>query len=142
MNHNYKDFSHYGNWINDKITEYIAEDKNRITIENYQTVIQNMKDYIHAYDFETIFEYNPACAVRFDSCRLQTGGDTPGNHRPGGHDTSELQGGIYGAGQNRQQSDCARRRHTLRCGAGAGRLHDVWLGGRKWSAGRAFCYGY
>ena len=53
---NYKDFSHYGNWINDKITEYIAEDKNRITVENYQTVIQNMKDYIHAYDFETIFE--------------------------------------------------------------------------------------
>lgn len=53
---NYKDFSHYGNWINDKITEYIAEDKNRITVENYQTVIQDMKDYIHAYDFETIFE--------------------------------------------------------------------------------------
>ena len=53
---NYKDFTHYGNWINDKITEYIAEGRNRITEDNYQTVIQEMKEFIHAYDFETIFE--------------------------------------------------------------------------------------
>jgi hypothetical protein len=51
---NYKDFTHYGNWINDKITEYIAQDKNRVDVGNYQTVVQDMKEYIHAYDFETI----------------------------------------------------------------------------------------
>ena len=53
---NYIDITHYGNWINDKITEYVAEDKNRMTVDNYQTTIQNMKDFIHGYDYEALLE--------------------------------------------------------------------------------------
>lgn len=55
MDH-YIEISHYGNWINNKITEYIAEDKNRMTVDNYQETIQNMKEFIHGYDYESLLE--------------------------------------------------------------------------------------
>ena len=54
---NYKDFTHYGEWINDKITEYIAKDRNRVTLDNYQEIIKEMSDYIHSYDFNEILNY-------------------------------------------------------------------------------------
>ncbi len=31
---NYKDYSHYGHWINDAVTRFIAEDYGRVTAEN------------------------------------------------------------------------------------------------------------
>ena len=51
----YKDFSHYGNWINDLLTQYIAENRNQVTNENYEEYIQNLKDYIHSFEFDALF---------------------------------------------------------------------------------------
>lgn len=52
---NYKDFSHYGNWTNDTVTEYIAADKCRVTGENCADMIQKLRDLVYAYDFEALF---------------------------------------------------------------------------------------
>jgi len=52
---NYKDFSHYGNWINDLLTQYIAEGRNHVTKENCAAYIQELKDYVYAFDFEAVF---------------------------------------------------------------------------------------
>lgn len=50
---NYKDFSHYGPWINDLITQYISEGRNRVTKDNCETLIGGMKAMLHAFDFES-----------------------------------------------------------------------------------------
>ena len=51
----YKDYSHYGNWINDLLTQYIAEGRNQVTNENFREYIQEMKEYIYSIDFDAIF---------------------------------------------------------------------------------------
>lgn len=53
---NYKDFTHYGKWINSYMTKMIAEDKHRITKENCSQVIAEMKEYLMQYDYDSIFE--------------------------------------------------------------------------------------
>ena len=54
LNH-YKDYSHYGEWINNRITEWIAEDYGRVTPDNYQEIILNMRNMVQSYDFDSIF---------------------------------------------------------------------------------------
>lgn len=52
---NYKDFSHYGNWINDAITEKIANNENEITLDNYKNEVENMRNFIKNFDYESLF---------------------------------------------------------------------------------------
>ena len=52
---NYKDFSHYGKWINSWMTQAIAADEGRLTKENYITVLNEMHMYVCSYDFDSIF---------------------------------------------------------------------------------------
>lgn len=52
---NYKDYSHYGVWINSRITRQLAAGENRVTTENYASIIADMKEFLHSYDFEAIF---------------------------------------------------------------------------------------
>lgn len=54
---NYKDYSHYGKWINSYMTNAIAADENRLSSENYKKVIADMSAYIHSYNFEKLFTY-------------------------------------------------------------------------------------
>lgn len=51
---NYKDFSHYGNWINDLLTEYIFVGRNQVTKENCAAVIQELRDYVNSFDYEAL----------------------------------------------------------------------------------------
>jgi hypothetical protein len=51
----YKDYSHYGSWINDLLTEYMACDRGRVTTENYRDEVEKLRTFIHTYDFEPIF---------------------------------------------------------------------------------------
>ena len=51
---NYKDFSHYGPWINNLITRYIAEGRNQVTQDNYKQLIGDMKSIIYSFDFEAL----------------------------------------------------------------------------------------
>lgn len=53
---NYKDYSHYGNWINDAVTAWIAEDRGRVTLETYADVMEQMRSFVHAYPFASLFE--------------------------------------------------------------------------------------
>jgi hypothetical protein len=52
---NYKDYTHYGKWINSGLTQAIAADEGRLTKESYITVLNAMREYIRAYDFDSIF---------------------------------------------------------------------------------------
>ena len=52
---NYKDFSHYGPWINDWTIASIAAGDGRVTLENYQEIISDMKSFVHGYDFDAVF---------------------------------------------------------------------------------------
>ena len=53
---NYKDFSHYGKWINSYMTQAMAENKNILTLQTFQEQIEEMRKYINSYDFEALFE--------------------------------------------------------------------------------------
>lgn len=52
---NYKDYSHYCSTINNQITEYIYEKRNHITKDNYELYVNDFRNFIKSYDFETIF---------------------------------------------------------------------------------------
>lgn len=52
---NYKDYSHYGSWINSWITRAIADGEGRLTRENYGAVLDDMGAWLEAYDFEALF---------------------------------------------------------------------------------------
>lgn len=53
---NYKDYSHYGHWINDTVTAWIAEDRGRITKDNCAAVMDEMRSFVKGFDFDSIFE--------------------------------------------------------------------------------------
>ena len=51
---NYKDYSHYGPWINNLITQNISEGRNQVTKDNVEQLISDMKDTIYSFDFELL----------------------------------------------------------------------------------------
>ena len=53
---NYKDYSHYGKWINSYLTKAMAADQNRLTMDTYLEQLEEMRQYINSYDFDAIFE--------------------------------------------------------------------------------------
>lgn len=52
----YKDYSHYGKWINSYLTQAMAADEKRLTAANYQQVLEDMREFVHTYDFDSVFE--------------------------------------------------------------------------------------
>lgn len=52
---NYKDYSHYASWVNSFMTQAMAAEEGRLTKDSYQTVLDEMRSFIHEYDFESIF---------------------------------------------------------------------------------------
>lgn len=53
---NYKDYSHYGSWINDLLTEKMAMGVGQVTEDNYVTVVEGMRQFIKSYNFEQYFQ--------------------------------------------------------------------------------------
>ena len=51
---NYKDYSHYCPRINDLLTTYLAEERNRVTPENLDSMIAALKEYIDGFNFEAL----------------------------------------------------------------------------------------
>ena len=51
---NYKDVTHYGEWINSDILRYMKEDKGLLTKENYQDYLKRERDLYMNYDYQTI----------------------------------------------------------------------------------------
>ena len=53
---NYKDYIHYGAWINSEVSLWIAADEGRVTRHNYQEILDGLRAFVYAYDFESIFK--------------------------------------------------------------------------------------
>jgi hypothetical protein len=53
---NYKDYSHYSKDINSWMTKSMAAGHGLVTRENADEVVENMREFVHAYDFETLFK--------------------------------------------------------------------------------------
>lgn len=53
---NYKDYSHYGKWINSWTTWAIAAGEGRLTKDNYEKVLDEMREYIYSHDFNSYFK--------------------------------------------------------------------------------------
>lgn len=52
---NYKDYSHYGSWINSYMTQAIASGDGKLTQETCVETIESMRSFVHSYDFDSIF---------------------------------------------------------------------------------------
>lgn len=53
---NYKDYSHYGPWINSWVTKAVAEEKSKITLENYEEVVDRFRDYVEDFDYDIFWQ--------------------------------------------------------------------------------------
>ena len=49
------DPTHYGSKISDQIIDWIYEGKGLLTEENYREKIQEMEDFYHSFDYDSIF---------------------------------------------------------------------------------------
>lgn len=53
---NYKDFEHYGDWINVKILENMKSGEGLITLENCNTHYDSLLNFYSSYNYDEIFE--------------------------------------------------------------------------------------
>ncbi len=53
---NYKDSSHYGEWINSWIISQMKKESGRLTSENYMEYINNLRNHYMNFDFNTLFD--------------------------------------------------------------------------------------
>lgn len=52
---NYKDVTHYGEWINTKMLEYMSEKKGLLTKENYREYLQKEEELYRNFDYNRLF---------------------------------------------------------------------------------------
>ena len=48
---NYKDATHYGDWINSLMVRYMYEDRGLLTAENYKTYLEEEKEFYSTFDY-------------------------------------------------------------------------------------------
>lgn len=53
---NYKDYGHYGNWINDQILNYIKDEKYIISTNNIDSMINKENSFLKNYPFDLLFD--------------------------------------------------------------------------------------
>lgn len=53
---NYKDYSHYGSWINNQLTIKMYQEEGLLTQDNYKTEIDKLRNYVKQYDFEQLMK--------------------------------------------------------------------------------------
>lgn len=51
---NYRDFTHYGEWVNNLIIKWLHDEKYRITKDNYKEFLQQEYDIYATFDYESI----------------------------------------------------------------------------------------
>lgn len=52
---NYKDTTHYGEWVNSQILEWMKNDVGRITKDNYKEYLHNEREFLMNYDYNQLF---------------------------------------------------------------------------------------
>lgn len=53
---NYKDYSHYGKWVNSYMTKAMSNGEKRVTKENYVQYVDDMRIFVKTYDFEALLQ--------------------------------------------------------------------------------------
>lgn len=53
---NYKDYVHYGEWINSQILEWIHEGEYLLTEDNYIEYIKTKRKFYNSYDYHSLHE--------------------------------------------------------------------------------------
>lgn len=51
---NYNDYIHYGEWVNSQILQWIKNGEHLLTKDNYQTYLENIRRFYHAYDYASL----------------------------------------------------------------------------------------
>ncbi len=51
---NYKDYLHYGEWINSRILQWMKEEKGLLTQDNYEAYLGKMRDFYLSYDYASL----------------------------------------------------------------------------------------
>ena len=54
----YKDYIHYGKWINSFVLECMKNGKHRITLNNYENYLNSFYSFYENYDFTKIYDYD------------------------------------------------------------------------------------
>lgn len=49
---NYCDYTHYNHDMNDYMMECFADDRHQLTKDNYQEILQDMREWLHSFDYE------------------------------------------------------------------------------------------
>ena len=50
----YKDYLHYGEWINDRLLEQMKNDEHLLTKENVQTYLDSVRSFYTSYDYASL----------------------------------------------------------------------------------------
>lgn len=53
---NYKDWGHYGEWVNSQILEWMQDDEYLITEQNYMEYIKTIREFYNSYDYDSLRE--------------------------------------------------------------------------------------
>ena len=53
---NYKDTTHYGEWINSQMLSYMKANIGLLTKENYRTYLDNERKFYREFDYNSLFE--------------------------------------------------------------------------------------
>lgn len=53
---NYKDYLHYGEWVNSWILKCLKDEEHLLTKDTYQTYLENIKDFYSSYDYEALHD--------------------------------------------------------------------------------------
>lgn len=53
---NYKDVTHYGEWVNSSMLQYMKEDVGRLTDENYLEYIESLHELYSSFDYNSLFD--------------------------------------------------------------------------------------
>lgn len=53
---NYKDYVHYGEWINSDILQYMSDGEYQLTKENYLDYMKQIREFYNNYEYEQLFQ--------------------------------------------------------------------------------------
>lgn len=59
---NYKDYLHYGEWVNSWILECLKKEEHLLTTDSYRTYLENIREFYTSYDYEALQERNTGYA--------------------------------------------------------------------------------
>jgi len=53
---NYRDKYHYGGWVNTKILQWMSQDEDRLTDENFENYIEEIRDFYQRYNYQVLHD--------------------------------------------------------------------------------------